>query len=214
MSGRTEGGAKDRGIRQPALPTWCSVQSAARSEARVVAGVLALAAIALLIGGAFAGLIFEGIHDPSGAFAAFDGYLFRVARFTLWQALLSTLLSVAPALLVARALSTHPRFPGRNMMLRLFTVPLALPAIVAALGILALYGRAGYFAGVVQAPMTAFVIILEMTGNHDNVIALMCAAVLGYGTARLISNEPLYHALSRVFIAEGIRRRRSRGVEA
>ena len=32
---------------------------------------------------------------------------------------------------------------------------------------------AGYFAGVVQAPMTAFVIILEMTGNHDNVIALM-----------------------------------------
>ncbi|WP_245420298.1 MULTISPECIES: thiamine/thiamine pyrophosphate ABC transporter permease [unclassified Mesorhizobium] len=124
------------------------MQSAARSEARVVAGVLALAAIALLIGGAFAGLIFEGIHDPSGAFAAFDGYLFRVARFTLWQALLSTLLSVAPALLVARALSTHPRFPGRNMMLRLFTVPLALPAIVAALGILALYGRAGYFAGV------------------------------------------------------------------
>ncbi|RWB83697.1 MAG: chloride channel protein [Mesorhizobium sp.] len=84
----------------------------------------------------------------------------------------------------------------------------------AATGTAALLGMAGYFAGVVQAPMTAFVIILEMTGNHDNVIALMCAAVLGYGTARLISNEPLYHALSRVFVAEGIRRRRSRGVEA
>ena len=77
----------------------------------------------------------------------------------------------------------------------------------------ALLGMAGYFAGVVQAPMTAFVIILEMTGNHDNVIALMCAAVLGYGTARLISNEPLYHALSRVFIAEAIRRRRVAGAE-
>lgn len=79
----------------------------------------------------------------------------------------------------------------------------------ASTGLAALLGMAGYFAGVVQAPMTAFVIILEMTGNHDNVIALMCAAVLGYGTARLISNEPLYHALSRVFVAEAIRRRRA-----
>ena len=48
-----------------------------------------------------------------------------------------------------------------------------------------------------------------MTGNHDNVIALMCAAMLGYGTARFISNGPLYHALSRAFIVEAIRRRRT-----
>lgn len=75
-------------------------------------------------------------------------------------------------------------------------------------GVAALLGTAGYFAGVVQAPMTAFVIILEMTGNHDNVIGLMCASMLGYGTARMISHEPLYHALSRLFIAEAIRRRR------
>ncbi|PBB66887.1 chloride channel protein [Mesorhizobium sp. WSM4312] len=79
-------------------------------------------------------------------------------------------------------------------------------------GAAALLGMAGYFAGVVQAPMTAFVIILEMTGNHDNVIALMLASMLGYGTARLISHEPLYHALSRVFIAEAIRRRRAETV--
>lgn len=64
-------------------------------------------------------------------------------------------------------------------------------------------------AGVARAPMTAFVIILEMTGNHDNVIALMLASMLGYGTARMISHEPLYPALSRVFIAEAIRRRRA-----
>ncbi|WP_292338075.1 chloride channel protein, partial [Mesorhizobium sp.] len=79
----------------------------------------------------------------------------------------------------------------------------------ASTGAAALLGMAGYFAGVVQAPMTAFVIILEMTGNHDNVIALMLASMLGYGTARMISHEPLYHALSRIFIAEAIRRRRA-----
>jgi thiamine transport system permease protein len=118
------------------------------SDSRTTAGIVALAAIALLIGGAFAGLILEGMRDLSGAAAAFDPYLFRVVRFTLWQALLSTLLSVGPALFVARALSRHPRFFGRSFILQLFAVPLALPAIVAALGVLALYGRAGYFAGV------------------------------------------------------------------
>ncbi|WP_019172042.1 thiamine/thiamine pyrophosphate ABC transporter permease [Pseudaminobacter salicylatoxidans] len=119
-------------------------------DSRIAAGVIALVAIAVLIGGAFVGLILEGINDFSGAIAAFDGYLFRVARFTLWQALLSTSLSVIPALFVARALSRHPSFRGRGLILRLFAVPLALPAIVAALGVLALYGRAGYFAGLLS----------------------------------------------------------------
>lgn len=68
---------------------------------------------------------------------------------------------------------------------------------------------AGYFAGVVQAPMTAFVIILEMTGNYDNVIPLMLTSMLGYGTARLVSREPLYHAMSRIFVADALRRRRA-----
>jgi H+/Cl- antiporter ClcA len=76
-------------------------------------------------------------------------------------------------------------------------------------GISALLGMAGYFAGVVQAPMTAFVIILEMTGNHDNVIALMATAMLGYVSARMINHEPLYHGLSRAFIADTIRIQRA-----
>ncbi len=113
--------------------------------------MLALAAISILIGGAFAGLGHEAVRSFEGAFAGFDAYLLRVARFTLWQAALSTILSVVPAILVARALARHPRFPGRGLILQLFAVPLALPAIVAALGVLALYGRAGYFAPLFQA---------------------------------------------------------------
>ncbi|GAA2834195.1 thiamine transport system permease protein [Aminobacter aminovorans] len=116
------------------------------SDPRITSGVIALAAIGILIGGAFAGLGIEAARNPQGAANAFDAYLFRIARFTLWQALLSTLLSVGPAIFVARALSRHPAFAGRALILRLFAVPLALPAIVAALGILSLYGRAGYFA--------------------------------------------------------------------
>ncbi len=115
-------------------------------DSRVTAGMVALATIAMLIGGAFAGLIAEGAGNLAGAATAFDGYLFRIMRFTLWQAALSTLLSVVPALFVARALSRHPAFFGRTFILQLFALPLALPAIVAALGVLALYGSAGYFA--------------------------------------------------------------------
>lgn len=124
------------------------MQSTPRPDPRITAGIIALVAITLLIGGAFAGLILEGASGPSSAAAAFDSYLLRVARFTLWQALLSTLLSVLPAVFVGRALSRQTNFPGRRLILQLFTVPLALPAIVAALGVLALYGRAGYFAGI------------------------------------------------------------------
>jgi thiamine transport system permease protein len=117
-------------------------------DGRIAAGALALAAVALVAGGALAGLLFQAGSAWDGALAAFDAYLLRVARFTLFQAVLSTILSVAPAVFVARAFSRHPVFPGRALMLRLFAVPLALPAIVAALGVLALYGSAGIFSGV------------------------------------------------------------------
>jgi H+/Cl- antiporter ClcA len=79
----------------------------------------------------------------------------------------------------------------------------------ASIALSALLGMAGYFAGVVQAPMTAFVIIIEMTGNHEAVIPVMAASMLGYITSRLLSPEPLYHALSRPFIAAGLRARRA-----
>jgi len=114
-------------------------------------GTIALAAISLLIGGAFAGLAVEAARDWSGAVSAFDALMIRIAGFTLWQAALSTLLSVVPAVFVARALSRHPAFPGRALMLRVFAVPLGLPAIVAALGLLTLYGRAGFVADIASA---------------------------------------------------------------
>ncbi len=114
-------------------------------------GIAALSFVTLLAGGAFLGLLIEGARDWQGALAAFDAYLFRVARFTLLQAVLSTIVSVVPAIVVARALSRHPAFFGRSALLRLFAVPLALPALVAALGVLALLGRAGYFADLVAA---------------------------------------------------------------
>jgi len=63
-----------------------------------------------------------------------------------------------------------------------------------------LLGMVSYFAGVVQAPITAFVIVTEMTDNHAMVIPLMAAALIAYATSRLVCPEGIYHALSKSFL--------------
>jgi H+/Cl- antiporter ClcA len=64
-----------------------------------------------------------------------------------------------------------------------------------------LLGMVSYFAGVVQAPITAFVIVTEMTDNHAMVVPLMTAALIAHASSRLICEEGVYHALARGFIA-------------
>jgi H+/Cl- antiporter ClcA len=70
---------------------------------------------------------------------------------------------------------------------------------VGSFSLVAVLGMAGYFAGVVQAPLTAFVIIMEMTGDHEDIIPLMLASMLGFGASKLIAPTPLYHALAKNF---------------
>jgi thiamine transport system permease protein len=64
-------------------------------------------------------------------------------RFTLVQAALSAAISVALAIPVARALARRV-FPGRGALVTLMGAPFLLPVIVAVLGLLAVFGRAGW----------------------------------------------------------------------
>lgn len=68
-----------------------------------------------------------------------------------------------------------------------------------------LLGMVSYFAGVVQAPITAFVIVTEMTDNHAMVVPLMAASLIAYATSRLVCKEGVYHALAKGFIASASR---------
>jgi len=61
-------------------------------------------------------------------------------------------------------------------------------------------GMVGYFTGVVQTPITAFVIVMEMTDNHDLLLPLMATAFVAYITSRLVCPEPIYRALARNFL--------------
>ena len=67
-------------------------------------------------------------------------------------------------------------------------------------GAIVLLGMVGYFSGVVQAPITAAVIVLEMTENQKMTIPLMATSLLAYGVSRLICRRPLYGALARRFL--------------
>ncbi len=52
-----------------------------------------------------------------------------------------------------------------------------------------------YFSGMLQSPLTSFVIVMEMTNSHEILIPLMATAFLASGTSKLINPVPLYLAL-------------------
>jgi H+/Cl- antiporter ClcA len=56
-----------------------------------------------------------------------------------------------------------------------------------------------YFAGVVQAPITAFVIVAEMTNDHTMLVPLMAAALIATAVSKRICKHGIYHALAAGF---------------
>ncbi len=66
-------------------------------------------------------------------------------------------------------------------------------------GAVVLLGMVAYFTGAVQAPITATIIVMEMTANGNLTIPLLATAMLAYGSSRLICRRPLYGALARQF---------------
>jgi len=73
---------------------------------------------------------------------------------------------------------------------------------VAPLATMALLGMVGYFSGVVQSPLTSFVIVMEMTNSHNMAIPLIATSVVAYSVSRLVCPRPLYHSLSQTFVKQ------------
>lgn len=104
---------------------------------------LALAFVVVALAAGLLPVLWLGV---AGGLSGFDAYLVRVLTFTVVQAGLSTLISVAIGLAVARALARQ-RFHGRAAILRLLNLPLALPAIVVIIGVVGVYGAKGWLGG-------------------------------------------------------------------
>ena len=73
-------------------------------------------------------------------------------------------------------------------------LPAAPPAAVVVLGMVA------YFSGVVQAPITAAIIVMEMTDNQRMTVPLMATALLAFAASRLVCRRPLYGVLAQRFL--------------
>ena len=76
---------------------------------------------------------------------------------------------------------------GQDIGLLLHSVPV---------GVLAILCMASYLTGVVQAPITSFVIVSEMTENHALIIPIMLSCLIANTCSKLVCKEGIYRALA------------------
>ncbi len=73
-------------------------------------------------------------------------------------------------------------------------LPLAAPLTMILLTMTA------YFSGMLQSPMTAFVLVMEMTDTHELLLPLITASFIASGTARLLNPAPLYTTMTESYV--------------
>ncbi len=151
----------------------------------VVCGLL-IAAIGAASGGATYGTgyaqaraLVEGVDDLPAGYVALK-----------FAATVVSYVSGIPGGLFAPSLSVGAGLGGWLSQL----LPAAPPAAVVLLGMV------GYFSGVVQAPITATVIVMEMTDNQGLTVPLLATSFLAFGVSRLVCRRPIYGALARRFL--------------
>jgi len=69
------------------------------------------------------------------------------------------------------------------------------PAAVPEPAVFAVVGMAAYFAAIVRAPLTGIVLIVEMTGNYQQILPLLVGCFFAYATAEFLKDLPIYEAL-------------------
>lgn len=135
--------------------------------------IATLAALALLLAslmGPLGALLLRYPPWPLDAIVQ-DDYLLAVVRFTVVQAFLSMVLSIVPAIWIARALARRSAFFGRSWLLSLLGLPIVLPPIVAVFAITAIYGYNG------EANHILLALGLPRLGNMYGVSGILLAHV-------------------------------------
>ena len=104
-----------------------------------------------------------------------DPFLRRVAWFTLWQAVLSTILTLVAGLPAAYVVARY-EFPGRRLFRAFVTVPFVLPTVVVATAFLALLGPGGPLAFLHWRPGVAPMLVAHVFFN----VAVVVRTVGGF----------------------------------
>lgn len=143
------------------------------------------------LGLATGGIIYGSGYEQTRALLEADGSLpwyFGPAKFV---ATLIAYLSGLPGGIFAPALSIGAGI-GNDLA--------PLLDQTAAPGMLLALCMAGFLAAVTQAPITSFVIVMEMVDGYSLVIGLMAVSLISSGISRLIS-APLYPTLAAALVA-------------
>jgi len=142
---------------------------------------LAVAVIGIVTAGAAFGsgygatrTMVEGAGAMPPAYALFK---FLATWLTSWAGVPAGIF--APSLAIGAAL-------GNDVALLLYGAQ--MPALIA-------LGMVGFLSAATQAPLTAFIIVMEMVDGHAMVLSLMACALVAYAVARAIS-PPLYATLA------------------
>jgi len=112
----------------------------------------------------------------------------------------------APLKMIATLASTLSGIPG-GFFSPTLSIGAGIGSVIAGVlhvhapGAIILLGMAAYFAGVVQAPITAAVIISEMSNASAMRLPLLLAALIGFGVSRIFQRESLYHVMAHNFLA-------------
>jgi H+/Cl- antiporter ClcA len=148
-----------------------------------VACGLAVAAIGMVTNGATFGSgythtrhMLEGTESTPAVYVLFK---FIATWLTTWSGVPAGIF--APSLAIGAALG--------NDVAMLLHSPEA-PALIA-------LGMAGFLAAVTQAPLTSFIIVMEMVDGHAMVLSLMACALIASAISRVLS-RPLYHSLAMI----------------
>jgi len=119
-------------------------------------------------------VMIEGSAAMPPAYALFK---FLATWLTTWAGVPAGIF--APSLAIGAAI-------GNDVALLLYGIQ--MPALIA-------LGMVGFLAAATQAPLTAFIIVMEMVDGHAMVLSLMACALVAYLVARAIS-PPLYPTLA------------------
>jgi H+/Cl- antiporter ClcA len=148
---------------------------------------LIVAAVGVAVGGSTWGTGYaptrELLEGNQGAYA------FGPAKFI---AVLATSVSGMPGGIFSPSLAVGAGIG--NLMTPLFPIEQS--------GAIVLLGMAGYFVGVVRAPLTGVIILSETTGTTSAILPLFVACLVGDWAGSLVCRERLYHALSHDFMAK------------
>lgn len=148
------------------------------------------------------GLILAGVGLTSGGLSYGSGYIETSkllmqgaeypAGFSLWRAIASftTIVSAIPGGLFDPSLAVGA---GLGSLAQGWFPSLDPQAVI-------LLAMVAYFAAVVQSPVTAFVILLEMTAARGMALPLAAASILAYEVSRRICPASLYESLAEGFL--------------